>query len=622
MAFDFIRAMKSVLATHPEDELNALFTPWAEELIESGRFARGDVLQDYPRPMMRRDSYMNLNGWWEYAIKNIDNDSPIAPPKNFDGPILVPFSPEAVLSGVNRTLNSDEVLWYKRSFDFDAHLGKRVLLNFEAVDYECDCWINGAYVGHHEGGYLPFAFDITDALIKPHCTSTHEVVVRVLDPTNHDVQPRGKQRLDRGSIWYTAQSGIWQTVWIEEVPECYVQDIRLNADLDTGKLQVALTTKSHAPYDSFVSTLIEIRDGGLSKAVESTFESSEKEITLTLELDEVHAWSPEDPHLYDLRIRYGDDAIESYCAFRTCTIENDGNGNPVFCLNHKPYFLRGILDQGYWPDGLMTAPTDEALIYDIEFAKSLDFNMLRKHIKVECRRWYYHCDVLGIMVWQDMINGGGDYSSFHTNEFPTVFPGIASNYDDTKTLERFGSHSVRSQTLWAKEAAGTIELLINHPCICTWVVFNEGWGQFHAKKMTELLRAIDPSRTFDQASGWFDQGGGDFVSEHNYFRDLRVPKNKHRGFGEGRAGVISEFGGAALHIEGHSSLDRAYGYDIFKDPAAYANKVRKTLDTANALEKDGLSGYVYTQLCDVEEEVNGLVTYDRRVEKIYPVAKP
>lgn len=615
MAFDFIRAMKSVLATHPEDELNALFTPWAEDLIESGSFAKGDVLEDYPRPMMRRDSYKNLNGWWEYAIRKIDEASPIAAPEEFDGPILVPFSPEAVLSGVERTLNSDEALWYRRSFEAAARGGHRVLLNFEAVDYECDCWIDGAHVGHHEGGYLPFTFDITDALGET-ASNGHEILVRVLDPTNHDVQPRGKQRLDRGSIWYTAQSGIWQTVWLEVVPERYVQDVRIDADLDARELRVTLMIKNLARYDSFVPATIQIRDGGLAKAAEAVFESSERTIALSLSLDDVRAWSPEDPHLYDLRIRYGEDVIESYCAFRACTIENDNEGRPVFCLNHKPCFLRGLLDQGYWPDGLMTAPSDEALIYDIEFAKSRGFNMLRKHIKVECRRWYYHCDVLGMMVWQDMINGGGDYSPFHTNEFPTVFPGIASNYDDTKTLERFGSHSVRSQTLWAKEATGTIELLINHPCICTWVVFNEGWGQFHAKRMTDLLKTIDPSRTFDQASGWFDQGGGDFVSEHNYFRNLRVPKSARRGSGKGRAGVISEFGGAALHVDGHSSLDRAYGYDIFKDSAAYAEKVRATLDEADALESDGLSGYVYTQLSDVEEEVNGLVTYDRRVEKI------
>lgn len=615
MAFDFIRAMKSVLATHPEDELNAIFTPWAEDLIDSGRFAKGEVLEDYPRPMMRRGSYKNLNGWWEYAIRKMDDASPIAAPEEFDGPILVPFSPEAVLSGVGRTLNSDEALWYRRPFEAAVRQGRRVLLNFEAVDYECDCWVDGAHVGHHEGGYLPFTFDITDALAATGGTK-HQMVVRALDPTNHDVQPRGKQRLDRGSIWYTAQSGIWQTVWLEEVPERYVRDIRIDADLDARELRVTLETNNHAPYDSFVPAAIEIRYGAFSKSAEAVFESSETRVTLSLSLDEVRAWCPEDPHLYDLRIRYGDDDIDSYCAFRTCTIEGNANGHPVFCLNHKPYFLRGILDQGYWPDGLMTAPSDEALVYDIEFAKSRDFDMLRKHIKVECRRWYYHCDVLGMMVWQDMINGGGDYPSFHTNEFPTVFPGIASNYDDTKTLERFGSHSVRSQTLWAKEAVGTIELLINHPCICTWVVFNEGWGQFQAKRMTALLKAIDPSRTFDQASGWFDQGGGDFVSEHNYFRTLRVPKNMRRGSGNGRAGVISEFGGAALHVNGHSSLDRAYGYDIFKDPAAYAEKVRATLDEANALEKDGLSGYVYTQLADVEEEVNGLVTYDRRVEKI------
>lgn len=619
MVFHAIKALKSALATHPEDELNTLFTPWADELVNSGKFEAGKVLQDYPRPLLNRNSYINLNGWWEYAIRKKDAAEFVAP-STFDGPILVPFSPEAALSSVDRRLESDEVLWYRREFDWNVTPSKRCLLNFEAVDYECDCWINGNHVGHHEGGYLPFSFDITDALVKS--GSKNELLLAVVDPTNHGVQPRGKQRLDRGSIWYTAQSGIWQTVWLEEVPERYIRDVHIDPDLDEKKLTVTLFTKDCAPYSSFVEASVEITDGSFSKKKSASSESCETKIDITMEFKDVHPWSPEDPNLYNLKIRYGADAVESYCAFRSCTIEEDANGIPRFCLNHKPYFMRGLLDQGYWPDGLMTAPTDDALIFDIEFAKKAGFNMLRKHIKIESRRWYYHCDVLGMLVWQDMINGGSEYSSFHTNKFPTVFPGFASNYDDKKLLNRFGSNSKESQKLWYREAVGTINVLRNHPCIVTWVVFNEGWGQFHAAKMTEHLMEKDPSRTFDQASGWFDQGGGNFISEHNYFRDLRVPKNFRVDSKHGRASVISEFGGLALHMAGNSSLDRAYGYDIFEDPELYAKKASMLLAQANSLEKDGLSGYVYTQLSDVEEEVNGLVTYDRRVVKIDLSAKP
>lgn len=604
--FDFKRALESALQTHPDDELTPLATPWDESLDTSA------VLQEYPRPQMRRESYANLNGWWECTIRADQHEGDEEEPV-YSGKILVPFSPEAPLSGVGHQLKPHETIWYRRSVSMFKQPGKRYLLHFGAVDFECECIVNGYAVGRHRGGYTPFTFDITDALLSlgtSESVATIDIAVR--DPSETGGQPRGKQRLERGSIWYTAQSGIWQTVWMEEVCDPYIEKLGLRCDEGTlyARVHVAGT-----PDDTERTLSIDVFDEGELVASASTSVQGAGPHDIEVTVDDPHLWSPDDPHLYDLGISYGEDAVGSYCAFRSFTIERVKDASrPVFCCNHEPLFLKGVLDQGYWPDGLLTAPSDEALLHDIEMARELGFNMLRKHLKVEPARWYYHCDRLGMIVWQDIVNGGAaSYPAFWTSQLPTIFPGIARHVDDTRRLARFGAEGEQTRELWIAEARATIECLRNFPCIATWTVFNEGWGQFDARKMTAVLAELDDTRPFDSTSGWFDQNVGDYVSEHNYFRDLRLPKG--HGSGDARARVISEFGGSAFRVEGHSAIERSYGYESHESAEAFAAAVKRTISQADALESQGLSGYVYTQLTDVEEEVNGLLTYDRRIVK-------
>lgn len=612
--FDFKRALKSSLQTHPDDELRELLTPWGEGLDPD------DVLQEYPRPHMRRESYANLNGWWECSISRTRSDGEDDGEGGtvFEGRILVPFSPEAPLSGVGHQLMPDETIWYRRSVSMLKRPGMRYLLHFGAVDWECECVVNGYAVGTHRGGYVPFAFDITDALLlfeDAESVATIDVVVR--DPSETGTQPRGKQRLDRGSIWYTAQSGIWQTVWMEEVPATYVEN--LHVETREGSIVVHVDV-AHPQAIEGASFSVDVFDEGELVASQSLPVDGSAHQSMEIPVPDPKLWSPDDPHLYDLGISYANDAVGSYCAMRSFSVEVPAGatgGKPTLCCNHEPLFAKGVLDQGYWPDGLMTAPSDEALIFDIEQARALGFNMLRKHLKVEQERWYYHCDRLGMVVWQDLVNGGAqEYPALYTSQLPTLFPRAALHFDDTRRQARFGAASPEYQEQWLAEAKELIEHLRFFPCIAAWTVFNEAWGQFDAESVTARLREIDETRPFDQASGWFDQRGGDFISVHNYFRDLRVP----RGYGKTdmRAPVISEFGGAACHLPENSSLERSYGYATCEDAERFDAEVRKALAKADALERKGLAAYVYTQLTDVEEEVNGLITYDRRVVKVSP----
>lgn len=604
--FDFRRALGSALATHPEDKLRTLYTPWGESLDPS------NVLPEYPRPQMRRESYANLNGWWECTITRSTHadDEPV-----YAGKILVPFSPESALSGVGHQLQPDETLWYRRSVSMLKRPQRRYLLHFGAVDHECECIVNGQMVGSHRGGYDPFFFDITDALVgygSEESVATIDLVVR--DASERGGQPRGKQRIDRGSIWYTAQSGIWQTVWMEEVCDCYIEHLDVRTSENVLELRMTL---GGAEAREGASLSVDVFDEGELVASRTLDASTMRIQELSIELDEVRSWSPDDPHLYDLGISYGEDAVGSYCAFRSLGIEMPADAPdapPVFCCNHEPLFLKGVLDQGYWSDGLLTAPSDEALVFDIETARDLGFNMIRKHLKVETARWYYHCDRLGMLVWQDMVNGGAsEYPPFYTSQLPTVLPRMANHVDDTKGLSRFGAADPGARETWLEQSRAIMEHLRFFPCIVTWTVFNEGWGQFDSIEVGKQLAAIDDTRPFDLTSGWFDQGGGDYVSAHNYFRDLRVPRGRHRD--DARARVISEFGGSAYRYPDHSAVLRAYGYAEYEDAGQFAHAVSRALEEADALEGRGLSGYVYTQLTDVEEEVNGLVTYDRRVVK-------
>ncbi len=573
-------ALESTRKYHKKDSLKDLRTRWGENPDTD------HLLSEYPRPQMVRSSYVNLNGYWDYAITSDDSR-----PDLFDGQILVPFSPEAVLSGVSRQLKPNEYLWYHRLLPDDATVnaapasGGRLLLHFGAVDQTAEIIINGHPVLNHEGGYLPFYADITPYLQA----SDNELLVKVQDVSDTSYHSRGKQTLKRGGMWYTAQSGIWQTVWMEWVPETYIEKVKITPDIDKKEVTLLI-------YPSGVSTS----------------DTSPEPIKQTLSVSDPHLWSPEDPYLYTLDVTHHEDTVTVYYAMRSFSVEKDAQGVPRFCLNHQPYFMNGVLDQGYWPDGLYTAPSDEALIYDISVMKELGFNMLRKHIKIESARWYYHCDRLGMLVCQDMVNGGSAYRMVWAGYLPTALPIFSSLIKDSH-YHLFSRKDAAGRLAWEKECLETVDHLYNVPSIAVWVPFNEGWGQFDAERITGLIKEKDPTRPIDSASGWYDRGCGDFVSIHNYFRplSLRVRKWKNRAF------FLSEYGGYACLIKNHSSLDRIYGYKKIETKeelnTALSELIEKTLFP---LKEQGLSGAVLTQLSDVEEEVNGLLTYDRAIRKV------
>lgn len=600
--------IKRVIASaprKPEDvELRELFTPWGEALAAGGERERV-----HPRPQLAREGFRLLDGWWDYAIVAAPDAASAwrdaGQPAEWDGRIRVPFSPEAPLSGVRRQVRLDELLWYRRTFAApEAIDGGRCILHFEAVDHACACYVNGTRVGEHAGGYLPFSFDVTDALAD----GENELAVCVHDPSDEGTQLRGKQRLARGGIWYTAQSGIWQNVWLEAVPAEHVVALAIDPRPDEGRLVLAARVRGEG------TLAVRLLDAG-EEAARGEARAEDGACELVLDVPGPRLWSPDDPHLYDLELSFGRDRARSYCAFRTVGVEPDENGVPRFHLNHEPLFLRGVLDQGYWPDGLMTAPTDEALAHDVRAMRELGFNLLRKHIKVEGGRFYHWCDRLGMLVWQDMVSGGAAPDLWQSSYKPTFFRASWGRHadDDPRHLPGLAADDPAFREEWTAMCAGTVEHLRNHPCVVAWVLFNEAWGQFDACRATELVRGLDPTRPVDAVSGWYDQRCGDFLSVHNYFRPLEVYPDAAR---PPRAFVISEFGGLSHRVDGHSALPTSYGYGSSGDLAAFRTGVRETLARADALEAEGLAGYVYTQLSDVEEETNGLLTYDRRVNKL------
>lgn len=537
-------------------------------------------LPEYPRPQMRRENWINLNGEWDYAIR--EN---FEVPENYDGRIVVPFSPGTLLSGVERSLKPGEYLWYYREVHLpECFSGKRVLLHFGAVDQDCEVWVNSVRVVGHSGAYLPFEADVTDAVKS--CTA--KILVSVRDDGDTCEKTRGKQKTKRGGIWYTPQSGIWQTVWMEAVPESYVRKLRITPDFDTGCVDISAETVGTA-------------------AAKAVFDGQEYDLPARINIPGFEAWSPENPKLYDFAVLCGEDRVDSYFAMRKFSVDADERGIKRLFLNNKPYFHNGLLDQGYWPDGLYTAPTDEALVYDIEAAKAMGFNMLRKHIKVEPLRWYYHCDRLGMLVWQDMPNGGGKYNLF------TISSPLITNIhfkDNAYTL--FARRDVVCRNSFKNELGEMVAHLYNCPCICMWVPFNEGWGQFDAAKIYDYVFGLDSTRTIDHASGWHDQGVSDVVSLHVYFKKYRFKPDK-----KGRAVLLSEFGGFNFGIDGHRFNNKDFGYKRFKDADSLAKALRGLYRDEIAPAKEcGLSASVYTQLSDVEDELNGLLTYDRKVMKI------
>ena len=556
-----------------------LTTPWGERLDES------NVLPEYPRPQLRRNSYLNLNGRWEYAITDSG-----AEPERYDGTILVPFSPESALSGVQRALLAHQTLWYRRELPlWDGFVpdGGRLLIHFGAVDQEAVVTLNGVEVCRHTGGYTSFSADLTDAL-----SQRNILVVRVRDDTDGSFHSRGKQKTKRGGIWYTPQSGIWQTVWLEAVPARHVSGLRIVPFPASAEVELCVECAESLPCE--VSLL------GWTHALTANAPTR-------LPMPDYRPWSPEDPYLYEFSVTLGEDRVDSYFGMRFISVQSDSQGVKRLYLNGKPYFHNGLLDQGYWPDGLYTAPSDEAMIFDIQTAKNLGYNMLRKHIKLEPLRWYYHCDRLGMLVWQDMVNGGGKY------RFATISTPLITGVHRKDTNHRaFAREAAQGRAEYLREMEETIRQLGNAPSIVLWVPFNEGWGQFDSGDVCNRLRALDPTRVIDHASGWHDQGIGELKSLHVYFMPYRFKPDK-----KGRAVVLSEFGGYNLREAGHCYSDTDFGYKKLPGRAAlwaaYARLFEREILPTIAR---GLSAAVYTQLTDVEDELNGVMTYDRRIIKL------
>lgn len=553
-------------------------------------------LPEYPRPQLVRENWLNLNGKFDYAIL------PAAQKwaEKFDGEILVPFAVESLLSGVEKPLSPSDRLWYRKRFSVPAAMqGKNILLHFGAVDWRCEVFINRHSVGKHTGGYCAFSFDITEYLTE----GENELVVCVYDPTESGWQQRGKQVNDTHGFWYTATSGIWQTVWLEAVSDVYVQKLRFVPNIDREVIRVKTELNTDTEVEIY-ATVSFAGDVVFSGAIEKDAE---------IALPNAELWSPETPNLYDifLEIKVSGaltDTVSSYFGMRKFHVDKDPKGIMRLFLNNKPYFQKGLLDQGYWPDGGMTPPTDEAMIFDIAEMKRLGFNMLRKHIKIEPLRWYYHCDRLGMIVWQDMMSGGKYIGDFYAGFLPNI--GILHVKDNKYNVFSRTEKSWRDD--FERELTEMIDLLYNTVSLYCWVPFNEAWGQFDALRICAYVRKLDDTRVIDHASGWYDQGGGDVQSMHKYILPIRMRKPDHRAF------VITEFGGYSQKEEGHMwNPKKAFGYLMFKDKASLTAAYEKLMKKqVIPLVKKGLSGTIYTQVSDVENEVNGIYTYDRAVLKL------
>ncbi len=597
-----------------------MLTPWGESVTAE------NVWPEYPRPQFVRERWQNLNGRWQYAIRPRTD----AMPEIWDGEILVPFCVESALSGVAQRLSDSQRLWYRRTFTPDTP-NARSLLHFGAVDYHAALWINGAFVASHSGGFDAFTVDITNFLRE----GANELIVCADDPTSASDQPRGKQHLNPQGIWYTPVTGIWQTVWLEPVPlENSIAEIRLTPQLDTECVvaEVLLARPSRDP------TLAVTLTARLGRTVVATLIGRPDRL-LSLNVPAPQLWSPDNPALYDLEValvRVADpspatterraaagllremplrgqreadlyasaraigaplDVVSTYFGMRSIAVgSHPHTGEPTLLLNGSPVFHLATLDQGWWPDGPYTPPADAALVYEIEFLKAAGFNAARKHIKVEPARYYYHCDRLGLLVWQDMPSGF----------LPAQF--VAPN-DEAE-----GLRSSASTQVFENELTRMIRALRSHPSIVVWVLHNEGWGQFDSARLTAAVRSIDPTRVIDAGSGWLDLGAGDLIDRHDYAPEPTAPAPDER-----RARVIGEFGGLGWPVEGHlwNPHMRNWGYQTFRSAADLKTAyVRTTAAVGRAMREDGVCAAVYTQTTDVEGEVNGLLTYDRRVEKI------
>lgn len=559
-------------------------TEWGEKLNPE------QVLPEYPRPQLVRAEWQNLNGLWNYAILPLGTQ-----PTEWEGEILVPFAAESSLSGVGRRVGAQQELWYERTFTVSPKWsGKRVLLHFGAVDWRADVWVNGVCVGSHSGGFTPFGFDITEALKK----GDNTLRVRVWDPTDEGPQPRGKQVNHPGGIWYTPVTGIWQTVWLEAVPQQYVRALKTTPDLDRKSFRVETDLCGAQPGDRI---RVRLFDGSVQVAQAEAIGGAAAELFLP----EPKLWSPDTPFLYEMTVtleRNGRtlDEVRSYAAMRKFSTGRDHTGVMRLLLNDKPLFQFGPLDQGWWPDGLYTAPSDEALAYDVIKTKELGYNMIRKHIKVEPARWYWHCDRLGMIVWQDMPSGD------QADEMPQW---QNRNYFTGEEKHR----SALSESYYRKEWREIIDCLYNFASIGVWVPFNEAWGQFKTVEIAEWTKAYDPSRLVNPASGGNHYLTGDLLDLHHY------PDPELYLYDHNRATVLGEYGGIGLVLKGHIwEPDRNWGYVRFDSPQAVTDEYERYAEKLKKLIPNGFSAAVYTQTTDVEIEVNGLMTYDRKVLKVDP----
>jgi hypothetical protein len=558
-----------------------LVTRWAKDVTPER------VHPEYPRPQMVRDNWQNLNGHWDYAIRPREEGRP----DRFDGPILVPFPVESTLSGVKKRVGEASRLWYRRSFAARRAPGQRLLLHFGAVDWHAVVWVNGKQVGEHKGGYDPFTFDITDAL---NSNGQQELVVSVWDPTDKGSQPRGKQVSEPQGIWYTPVTGIWQTVWLEPVPAASIAGLKPVPDVDAGSLRLWVQGRHTQEADTVRAVA---REG---KKVVATATGTVGG-ALALSIARAKLWSPDSPFLYDLQVtllREGRvvDEVRSYFGMRKIALGRDKDGYNRLLLNNQPLFHFGPLDQGWWPDGLYTAPTDEALRYDVEVTKRLRFNLARKHVKVEPARWYYWCDKLGLLVWQDMPNG-------HPFRGMQISPTAAQDAQrDPDSARQFEA-----------ELKAVLDACHHFPCIVMWVPFNEGWGQYDTARIAAWVKDYDPSRLVNSASGWTDRGVGDVHDVHMY------PGPGIEPGGPKRAAVLGEFGGLGLPMEGHLWWNkRNWGYRTYQTRDQLNQNYQTVVENLYGLLGRGLAAAIYTQTTDVEGEVNGLMTYDRAVIKFDP----
>lgn len=560
---------------------NKIKTAWAEKIDVN------NVLPEYPRPIMVREQWKNLNGLWEYAITKAGSPEPAA----FDGKILVPFAVESSLSGVQKMVGEENELWYKQTVTIPSEWkNKKILLHFGAVDWRSELWINDIKVGSHQGGYSPFYFDITPYLNK---TGVQKLALKVWDPSDSGYQPRGKQVKNPHGIWYTPVTGIWQTVWMEPVNDKFIENVRSIPNIDNENVKVEAVT-SGAQVGDFYEVIVKDGEAVVAKVKAAVGQAVE------VPVPSPKLWSPESPFLYNMEVNLISggkvaDQIASYFAMRKISTRRDENGIVRLLLNNKDYFQFGPLDQGWWPDGLYTAPCDEALKYDIQKTKDFGFNMIRKHVKVEPARWYTHCDQLGILVWQDMPSG--DRSPQWQNH----------QYFNGNELKR----SPESEANYRAEWKGIMDYLFSNPSIICWVPFNEAWGQFKTEEITDWTKNYDPSRLVNPASGGNFYAVGDMIDLHNY------PGPAMYLFDGTRANVLGEYGGIGLAVEDHLwTPDRNWGYVQFKNSKETTDEYVKYAEQLLKMIQSGFSAAVYTQTTDVEIEVNGLMTYDRKVIKL------